>query len=464
VLGLTLFFLSLALWRLGRLDFPSSDWRPARAEEAFYLDLGKEQQVDRAFLLVQDGGRVELEVYRGRPGGWESAAKLSLTGTWREWREISLRCRTRYLRFVFKNSTATLGELALFRGERKLNIAALIPEEGTSGAEALIDEQGYLKGPPLYTESTYFDEIYFVRTAEEHLKRQNPFEWTHPPMAKLIIGLGIVLFGATPFGWRIMGVLAGAAMIPLVFLLGRRLLGTRAGLLCAFLLTFDLMHFAESRLGTGETFILLFTILMFYFFSVYYTEGKAGYLFLSMVAFGFGFATKWVVANGLFGLTALLLIIKWRQRVTGQELAAYFGGGLLAALIYILSYIPYMMAGHGLLDVIRLQFSMYGYHAHLKATHPFASPWWSWPLMLKPLWMYWGTTDGKGSTIVTFGNPVLWWGGMVFVALTAWRLVRRRDRVALFILVPFLLQWLPFARSPRIVFIYHFFPNVLFLA
>lgn len=31
---------------------------------------------------------------------------------------------------------------------------------------------------------------------------------------------------------------------------------------------------------------------------------------------------------------------------------------------------------------------MYRYHANLSADHPFTSDWYTWPLMLKPVWLY----------------------------------------------------------------------------
>jgi dolichyl-phosphate-mannose--protein O-mannosyl transferase len=60
------------------------------------------------------------------------------------------------------------------------------------------------------------------------------------------------------------------------------------------------------------------------------------------------------------------------------------------------------------------------------------------------------------------GNPALWWGSlmMISVALAAFR---QRNRIALFIVVPFLAQWVLFFPITRVLFIYHFYPNVLFV-
>ena len=41
----------------------------------------------------------------------------------------------------------------------------------------------------------YFDEIYYPRSAVEYLLWRPQYEWTHPPLTKLLIALSILLFG-----------------------------------------------------------------------------------------------------------------------------------------------------------------------------------------------------------------------------------------------------------------------------
>ena len=106
---------------------------------------------------------------------------------------------------------------------------------------------------------------------------------------------------------------------------------------------------------------------------------------------------------------------------------------------------------------------MFDFHRSLTAAHPYSSEWYTWPLMLKPLWMYVGSFDGTKSYIATFGNPALWWGSIPVMIATLWLAVRYRNRIAIFIMIPFLTQWLIFAAIGRVLFIYHFYPNVLFI-
>ena len=100
---------------------------------------------------------------------------------------------------------------------------------GFADPRRLFDEQA-LDMPLTQESGAYFDEMYFVRTAWEHIHFKEPYEWTHPPLAKLIIAAGILLFGMIPFGWRIFGVIAATAMIPLVFILAKRIFRSSAGL------------------------------------------------------------------------------------------------------------------------------------------------------------------------------------------------------------------------------------------
>ncbi|MEM2876417.1 MAG: phospholipid carrier-dependent glycosyltransferase, partial [Candidatus Bathyarchaeia archaeon] len=112
-------------------------------------------------------------------------------------------------------------------------------------------------------------------------------------------------------------------------------------------------------------------------------------------------------------------------------------------------------------DVITMQWSMYRYHSSLEATHPFSSPWWSWPLIVRPLWMdveY--LPGGMVSTIVAMGNPCIWWFSLPSLIVSAWKAVRRRDRVSIYIVSVFLFQWMPYVFITRCLFIYHFYMNV----
>ena len=124
---------------------------------------------------------------------------------------------------------------------------------------------------------------------------------------------------------------------------------------------------------------------------------------------------------------------------------------------------------------------MYGYQSTLKATHPFASPWYSWPFLFDilnrnvhiPLWLQLASfPNGKESTIVLLGNPAAWWFGFAaIVGITGFSVSKifrkgfnlKEHLPAIFIITFFFFQWLPYIVISRVVFIYHFYVNVPFL-
>jgi len=109
------------------------------------------------------------------------------------------------------------------------------------------------------------------------------------------------------------------------------------------------------------------------------------------------------------------------------------------------------------------QVSMFSYHGKLVAEHPYSSTWWQWILNARPILYVSNSKDGLRSSFAAFGNPVVWWGGFVAMVVMAIRMITNRDGKALFILIGYLSQILPWVIISRVVFIYHYFPSTLFL-
>ena len=176
---------------------------------------------------------------------------------------------------------------------------------------------------------------------------------------------------------------------------------------------------------------------------------------------------RWLaVISVLFGFVPPLLLVlfpKWRQTIHRREVYWFAGGAVAAAAIYLLSYVPYFLAGNGLGDWWDLQMRMFDFHSSTTQGHGAASPWYTWPLMLKPVWFHVTYYDDARSYIASLGNPALWWAGIPVMLVTLWLAVRRGSKTAAFIVIPFLAQWLMFIAISRITFIYHFYPNVLFM-
>ena len=123
---------------------------------------------------------------------------------------------------------------------------------------------------------------------------------------------------------------------------------------------------------------------------------------------------------------------------------------------------------------------MLSYHSTpgLGMDHPFYSPWYQWPVIGKPMWYYSSTyrPSGMSQTIVAFGNPAVWWGGLAGLAavILMWALRHvHRDGLSLhtnvndmrpaILLIGLAAQYVPWTLVPRGTYIYHYFPSVPFI-
>ena len=186
------------------------------------------------------------------------------------------------------------------------------------------DEQDTCEGEPSWFNSTYFDEIYHARTANELLHGEHVYEYTHPPLGKLMMSACIAVFGMTPFGWRLAGTLVGIAMLPAMYLLVKQLTKRSVpALLAMSLMALDLMHLAQTRIATIDSFPVLFIILSF-FFMLRFVQRDIGRphwdgfrallpdLGLSGLFFALAVSSKWI---GIYAGAGLAVMLFWRLTV-----------------------------------------------------------------------------------------------------------------------------------------------------
>lgn len=514
--ALTAAYAVIALFQLGSLHAPVTMWQPAVAGESFVADLGAVKHIDRINSFSEIGdGKLKLEFAKEAPDNWTSAQMIETdyvkTFTWST---LKPNVDARYVKLTVEAPGFTLNELTFYEKEADAPLPVAVRQaEGSKPAvrgsvSNLFDEPQQSKYSPTFMDGTYFDEIYHARTAYEHLHLLKPYENTHPPLGKLMISVGIMLFGMNPFGWRIVGTLVGIAMVPLMYVFGKRLFKrTDLAFMSSLLMTFDFMHFAQTRIATIDVYGVFFIMLMYYFMYRYITHSfyqeplrKALLpLFWSGLFFGIGAASKWIVLYGGAGLAVLFftsLYRRYREYDAAKRMLAkaekrderlerivrLFPGTALRtvlwcclffvvipALIYSASFLPYMIVPGehiSLNNLLQYQKDMYDYHSKLVATHGFASPWWEWPFMIKPIWYYTGQAllpEGQVSSIVSMGNPAVWWIGIIAVVAAIGMSWKRRDQVMLVPLIAFFSQYLPWMLVTRLTFIYHFFAMVPFL-
>ena len=405
-----------------------------------------------------------------------------------KWNEYSpsTELKPKYVRFTGLGSVY-LGEVAMYDGDGEQ--IALSPADSAAASVLICDEQETAHSKQHFLNSTYFDEIYHARTAWEQLNAVKPYEVSHPPLGKLLIALGISIFGMNPFGWRFMGTFFGVLMLPVIYVFSKKMFGGRSvPTAAAIVLASDFMHFVQTRIATIDTYGVFFTLLMYLFMYLFIERENEGehrrallFLALSGTAFGLGAASKWTgiyAGGGLAVIWALFWIFNRERGFKAFAKNALFCLGFFVAvpaLIYYVSYAAYGiaagMSGIGMFFkkeyfdiVIDNQQFMFSYHSGLVSEHPYSSKWYQWILDIRPILYYldyYG--DGTRSSFGAFVNPALCWGGLLALFVLTYTSAARRDRQALFILVAYLAQLLPWVLVPRLTFEYHYFPCTVFL-
>ena len=108
---------------------------------------------------------------------------------------------------------------------------------------------------------------------------------------------------------------------------------------------------------------------------------------------------------------------------------------------------------------------MLTYHGEtvVNSEHFFSSKWYEWIIDYRPIWYYTGTNGTLTENISAFGNPLVWISGLLAFFYCVYDAVCYRNKNAIFLVVSYLAQLLPWVFVERTTFIYHYFPCVPFL-
>jgi len=189
---------------------------------------------------------------------------------------------------------------------------------------AFFDEQDVVPDKFHYFNSSIFDEVYYNQTIMNFMMDDPIFETTHPHLGKYIMFLGVELFGFNPFGWRFSGTLVGVLMLPMLYILAKKIFkDSFYALFATIIFAFDFMHFVQTRLATIDTYPTIFIMIMFYFMYLYYNTNfydtklskTLKYLFLSGLFMGIGIASKWTAAYGGVGLGVIFFYTLYKRYI-----------------------------------------------------------------------------------------------------------------------------------------------------
>lgn len=490
---------AVALHDLGDKEAPHTEYLVDEWNTTITLDLGESSDLTQIayYLGNYEGRKINVESATDLNGSWSTVTNFEMTSVF-SWGTQNVTISDRYVRLTCTNNAISLMELALLDSDSNL-----IEPLNASDYPELFDEQD-MYGERTFRNGTYFDEIYHARTAYEYIEGRYCYENTHPPLGKAFIALGMLIFGVNPFGWRVMGVLFGIAMLPVIYLFARKFFEkTWISSIVMILFAFDFMHFSQTRIATIDVFVTFFVILMYYFMYLYTT--KSFYdtklwktwvpLGLSGISMGLGMASKWTGVYAGLGLAViffLTLFRRYKEYMYAKKHIHSTSNGvehkaiiemfpkysirtivfcvvffvIIPFVIYTLSYLPFSDGtDKGLISqMFRNQQTMFNYHSDLESTHPYSSVWYQWPIIYRPIYYYQSTiSETVSEAISSFGNPMVWWAGIPAFIYMVYLTFKEKDNKALFLLIAYLSQYMPWMMISRTTYIYHYFTSVPFV-
>lgn len=359
-----------------------------------------------------------------------------------------------------------------------------------------------------YPNETVFDEVHFGKFVSGYYNGEYYFD-IHPPLGKLMIAGFAKLFDFQPefsftdigdqfpnekyLALRFLPVLAGILLPLVIFLLIKTLgMSNLAAFSGGLLIVFDNALLAQSRLILLDPFLLLFgfTSLLFYF---KYTKNRilnTKYLILTAIFSGLAISIKW---TGLSFIALPLFIETYDQskeylinlkhiRIIKYiwNLAKFASFFIISLTIYLsvfalhFTLLPKPGPGDAFMkpgfrenniikNILYLNVEMYKSNQRLSASHPYSSRWYTWPLMLKPIF-YWVKDTAR---IYFLGNPIIWWASAAAIAISIKYLVssiyrRKPDKILVILLSGYFLNLLPFIGVKRVMFLYHYLTALIF--
>lgn len=341
-----------------------------------------------------------------------------------------------------------------------------------------------------------FDEVHYVPAARDLLAGTILRNTEHPMVAKEIIAAGIALFGDNPWGWRFFPAVAGAGIVVALFALVWLMLGRmRYALFSGFTAAIDQMLFVQARIAMLDIFLALFLCwaIVFLLWAMR-GRGRGQVLWRWIMAsalLGLAVGVKWAAIPYVAMAGAAFVFVRARDARRdgargGAWVAATLAGrgarhwtglatvpglvlmGVVSVAVYFTTFVPaFFIAVNPVApqELIRFQFDMYRAQTAVLPHHTYQSDWWSWPLMLRPIWYFYEYADGAQRGILLLGNPLIMWGGVAAVLYCLWAGVAKRAMAPLAMALLWIASVGIYAIIPKSLgFYYYYLLSALFLS
>lgn len=392
-----------------------------------------------------------------------------------------------------------------------------------------------------------FDEVYYAKYAVHYLDGTDFFD-AHPPLGKYCIALGIWLSqffsldeswttdvagrALNPFSYRWFDAFIGS-FVPLLiagisYQLSQR---QRYALIAGVLATLEGLWLVESRYALINIYMVFLGLLGQWLFLVALDRSKLWKevcLGLAGISFGGAISVKWNglgFLGGIYILCILAWIFRWMMpkfrylargegksdifpfmkftKISVLKFSLYLA--IVPILIYGLVWIPHLNANSNA-TFWKIHQQILSYHQDLgtgKDVHPYCSPWYSWPLLLRPIGYFYEKSGGEKAAILPInsnpetsivydvhllGNPILFWLSSAAIVLailliSEWifrgiYILHERSKsisnshqflqqsseiwILLYLIVNYAVNWLPWAKVSRCTFLYLYMGSMVF--
>ena len=369
------------------------------------------------------------------------------------------------------------------------------------GAALRFYNLGLIPGP-------VFDEVFYPVFALNYISGETFFS-VHPPLGSYILTLSIYLYdllpwtdhidftsaqvdSINPLAYRWIGAVSGVGLIYVGYRLALELLNKKVfALLVALFFAIDGSLLVDSRFGLINIYLTLFGFMAILFFIRAIKSESYGQLLIAGLMLGAVISIKW---NGLgFWLALLLftflLFVLNKVRLYSDE--NYKNHGLkqissvfvMPFFIYLIIWIPELAHNESTLSDNHSQMISYHFDNSDQKIHPYSSPWYTWPLMIRPIGYFFDSasivnTEGASleifKAIHLFPNPALNLLSFISIILLTFKWVEMLTKsigtrkvsdetyTISLILIGFYSNYLPWALASRSTFIYHYQPAACF--
>ncbi|MBN1611640.1 MAG: phospholipid carrier-dependent glycosyltransferase [Polyangiaceae bacterium] len=318
-----------------------------------------------------------------------------------------------------------------------------------------------------------FDEQQYVDAAHHYLLRIQNLATCHPPLSKLLLDVGMLLFGHNPIGWRFMALCFGIQSVFLAYWVASSLFeDRRAGWFAAAFVAADGFFIAYSRCALPDG--IMATFILWALLAAVSARGWPGVL-VSGVLVGIAASVKW---SGLMvGLPACLAVLLFR-RAPWYSLASFAVVPVVHWAVWVLGL---RMMGHpsDLKSIVQVIQGFLNAHLSFPHNNPLSSSWYTWPVLYHPIVVKLSSYGLKSRYSSSMGNPLLWYTaelallglplvGAVAATRARWRqrwsgwFDRQFTKALVILVVGWIAMLLPWIISHSRTFWYHYMPSWTF--